>query len=225
MTGSQSAIAQRLRQLLPPSWFPVANDPVLDPLLQGAAWALSSNAAQLAYAALQTRIKTATGEWLDLIANDFFGTTLYRWPNESDTQLRGRILANLFVLGPTRADMSNVLTLLTGRVPLIIEPWRVQDCGEWDGPYMGYDMAGHWGDLLPYQCFIEAYRPIGTGIPYVAGWDQSPSGWDVASQGEWTDASMVEEAVSDQTILAAMVACRPVATRIWTRIESSPQFP
>jgi hypothetical protein len=203
---------------------------VLNSSLQGTAWALSTTAAQLAYAALQTRIKTATGEWLDIISNDFYGSGLSRYPNESDTQFRARILSRLFMLGPSRADMSTLLTLITGRVPLIIEPWRVQDCGAWDAPSFGWDTVtasgcGHWAEQLPYQCFIEAYTPVGTGIPYVAGWDQPEAGWDTASQGEWTDAGMVAESVTEETILGAIESCRMAGTRIWTRIEPSPQYP
>lgn len=228
MIGDQSDIVSRLQAVSPP-WF--GDNPLLVTAgAQGAAAGLAPIYQQIVYAQAQTRIKTATGSFLDLISQDFFGATLPRYPNEQDAAFRGRILANLFVKGPTRRDMIRVLTLLTGRAPLIIEPSRVQDCGAWDAPSCGWDVVtasgcGHWGQSLPFQCLIEAYRPLGTGIPYVAGWDASSAGWDTPSQGEWTDASMVESAVPDSVILSAMEATKPVATRIWTRIESSPQFP
>lgn len=228
MIGDQSDIVSRLQAVSPP-WFG-DNPPLVTAGAQGAAAGLAPIYQQIVYAQAQTRIKTATGSFLDLIAQDFFGPALLRRINEFDAAYQGRILANLFVKGPTRRDMTRVLTLLTGRAPLIIEPSRVQDCGAWDAPSFGWDVVtasgcGHWGQSLPFQCLVEAYRPVGTGIPYVAGWDTSPAGWDTPSQGEWTDAFMVESAVPDNVILDAMEATKPVGTRIWTRIESSPQFP
>ncbi|WP_083615571.1 hypothetical protein [Paraburkholderia sp. SOS3] len=75
----------------------VQASPNFDATLQGPAWALSSIYAQITYAALQTRIATATDGYLDLISNDFFGTSLPRLTNEPDGDFRARILANLFV--------------------------------------------------------------------------------------------------------------------------------
>lgn len=130
--GDINDLFARLKAQIPGSWFKLS--PNFDATLQGPAWALSSIYAQITYAALQTRIATATDGYLDLIANDFFGTSLPRLTNEADGAYRVRILANLFVKGPTRANMSAVLKLITGRTPDIFEPSNTTDSGGWGGP-------------------------------------------------------------------------------------------
>jgi len=133
MIGDITDLAARLKAQIPVSWF--KSSPKFDATLQGPAWALSTIYSQITYAALQTRIATATDGFLDLIANDFFGTNLLRLTNETDGAYRTRILANLFVKGPTRANMSAVLALITGRTPDIFEPSNTNDSGGWDGAF------------------------------------------------------------------------------------------
>ena len=75
MTGDQADMAARLRAALPGRWFGDAA-PVLDGVLAGigAIWAAVHT--QLQAAISQTRIATATGPFLDMIALDFFGRRL-----------------------------------------------------------------------------------------------------------------------------------------------------
>lgn len=68
-TGDQTDIFRRIKALLP-QWFS-DNTPVLDALLRGFAYATAFVYVLIAYAARQTRIKTATDGWLDMIAADF----------------------------------------------------------------------------------------------------------------------------------------------------------
>src|ERR1700758_1036086 len=125
--GSPGDFLNRLKALIPRSWFKAS--PNFDATLQGPAWALSNAYAQITYAALQMRIKTATDAYLDIISNDFFGAALPRLGQETDASFRSRILANLFIKGPTRRDMSAVLTVITGRAPTIFEPSNTTDSG------------------------------------------------------------------------------------------------
>lgn len=132
-TGDQQDIYRRMRSQLP-QWFgDEATSPVLNGLLQGLAYALAYFYSLLAYGRLQTRIKTATDGWLDMIAADFFGSALLRAANQSDTSFRNRILINLFRERATRAGLIKVLKDLTGRVPTIIEPLRPLDTGVYGG--------------------------------------------------------------------------------------------
>lgn len=117
----------RLKALLPP-WFGDSN-PVLDAMIWGMAQALAWVFSLYLYAQLQTRIKSASDGWLDMIAFDFFGTSLPRGNGMSDASYRNRILINLVRERGTRYAITKVLTDLTGRAPLIFEPRRPADTG------------------------------------------------------------------------------------------------
>ena len=90
MIGDQQDICRRLRAVLPTQWFPDST-PVLDAVLSGFASGWSWIYDILQYVKAQTRIATASDVWLDMIAMDFFGGRLVRWPNQEDDVLRSRI--------------------------------------------------------------------------------------------------------------------------------------
>jgi hypothetical protein len=216
--GDQNDIFGRLKAQFPPSWF--QSSPNFDATLQGPAWALSTIYSQITYATLQTRIATATDGYLDLISNDFFGTELPRLPNEQDGPFRARILANLFVKGPTRANMSAVLTLITGRVPDIFEPSNTTDSGGWDGAFYWDTGVGKWGAPMPYQSFVTAYRPItnAQSLGELDSWR-----WSFDSYGAWSDSPVTS--ITDAAIIAAVESTRMTGTVVWMRIEDNPVTP
>lgn len=219
-TGDQNDMLGRMQALMPRGWF--GDSPaILTALLQGFAAIFTSLYSVLAYARLQLRIASATDGWLDVISADFFGAGLPRKTNESDATFRNRIIVNLFRERATRKAITQVLTTLTGRAPLIIEPARPADTGGYRISTSGYGVAGAYGSLVhQYQAFVTAYRPLGTGIPYVAGYGSSPSGYSIASRGEYASLSMVQAAVSDSDIYAAIASVIPVGTIAWVRISS-----
>ncbi len=219
MTGDKADIWSRIKGLLPFSWFQDAT-PVVDALMQAPAWALSTNYTQITYAALQQRIKTATDGWLDIVSADFFGTALPRIINETDGAFRARNLANLFVKGPTRANMIAVLTLITGRVPVIFEPSNPTDSGGFDAGGLYWDANGGWGDPMPYQSFVTAYRPIGGAVD-LGELDAFTFSWD--SWGAWSDG--IPTSLTDAAIIAAVEATKPLGTLVWLRIENNPVAP
>ena len=220
-TGDQQDIYLRMRTQLPPWFGDEASSPILNGLLHGLAYGLAYFYSLLAYGRLQTRIKTATDGWLDMIAADFFGSALLRAANQSDTSFRNRILINLFRERATRAGLIKVLQDLTGRTPTIIEPPRPLDTGVYGGPYIGYGVAGSYGSMqMPYQAFVIAYRPTGTGIPNIAGYGYSTGAYNTPSQEEYASLSMIQGAVSDADIYAAIDSVKPVATVVWTRISN-----
>jgi hypothetical protein len=219
-TGDQQDMLGRLQALLPRGWFGDA-PPILTALLTGFAAIFANVYAVLSYARLQLRIATATDGWLDIISADFFGTTLPRKTGESDTAFRNRITVNLFRERATRKAVVQVLTTLTGRAPLIVEPRRPLDTGGYGIPTTGYGINGAYGSLLhQYQAFVTAYRPSGTGIPFVAGYGSSPSGYSTASRGEYADLSQVQQSVTDADIYAAVASVIPAGTIAWMRISS-----
>lgn len=218
-TGDQSDILQRLKATLP-RWFGDST-PILDALLQGLAWSGSFVYSLWAYAKLQTRIKTATDGWLDIIAADFFGSSLQRQANQSDASFRARIIINLIRERATRAGIVKVLQDLTGRTPIIFEPQRPADTGAYSAPNSGYGAAGGYGSLLlPCQAFVTAFRPTGTGIPLVAGYGISTGGYGVASRAELASMDMIQGAVTDADIYAAVDSVKVAGTTAWTRITS-----
>lgn len=219
--GDQQDLYKRLRSQLP-SWFgDEASSPILNALLQGLAYGLAYFYSLLSYGRLQTRIKTATDGWLDMIAADFFGSALLRAANQSDASFRNRILINLFRERATRAAIVKVLQDLTGRTPTIIEPMRPIDTGVYGGPNIGYGVAGAYGSMvMPFQAFVIAYRPSGAGIPNIAGYGYSTGAYNTASQEEYASLSMIQGTVSDADIYAAADAVKPVGTVIWMRISN-----
>lgn len=222
MTGDQPDVLARIKRNLPSGWFGFDLTPIVDSALQGAAWALSFIYSLYAYAKLQTRILTASDGWLDLIAADFFGQRVVRGQGQSDTSFRANIIANLFRARNTRTAVAQVLMAVTGRAPLIVEPWNVSDTGGWDIA-QGYDLGGYWGgEDLPYQSFVTAYRPLALANANLGGWDVPMSGWDT---GLFYLADATIGSVADADIIAAVESVRMAGTVIWLNILSNPAKP
>lgn len=218
MTGDQSDFVARLKATLPTNWF-ADSTPNLDGLLSGLANLWANLFTLLQFARLQTRIATATDGFLDAISADFLGISLPRRTAEPDTPYRTRIQRELLRPRNTRGAIQSVLTDLTGRTPIIFEPSRPADTGAWGGP-LGYGSVGGWGSLaLPFQCFVTAFRAQGNGISQVAGWGQNAGGY---GQGSITYASldMIQGAITDSDIDAAIARVMPVSTVAWTCISN-----
>ncbi len=224
MTGDLKDMAARLRAVLPARWFP-DHSPVLDGVLNGLAagwrWAYQ----QLQYVKAQTRLATATDIWLDVIASDFFGSRLVRRTGQGDAAFRARIQLELFRERGTRGAVVAVLYDLTGRAPAVFEPARTTDTGGYAsfagaGGGAAYGIAGGWGSLaLPFQCFITAYRPSGSGVATVSGWGGPAGGYRLGAI-EYASLEMVQGQVTDADIYAAVASVLPVATIGWTRITN-----
>ncbi len=207
----------RLASLLPLRWFPDTT-PVLSSLLAGLADGWAWLYTMLGYAQLQTRIATASDTFLDLVSQDCFGGSLPRRLGESDASFRARIRSELLRNRATRAALISVLTDLTGRTPVVFEPARPADTGAY-GIALGYGVAGGWGSLaLPFQSFVTAFRPLGVGVPNVAGWGVGAGGWG-AGTIEYASTPMVEAQVADTDITTAIARTVPVAATAWTRIS------
>ena len=86
---------------------------------------------------------------------------------------------------------------------------------------MGYGVAGAYGSLaLPAQVFITAYRPMGQGVPNVAGYGNPQGAYNSGGQIEYVGADMIAAAVTDADIYAAIDAAKPAGTLAWARIQS-----
>ena len=213
MIGDPADIASRIKTVLPSRWFSDTS-PVLDTLLSGLATAWSALYSLLAFVRAQSRLATATGDFLDAIAADFFGSRLPRRAAEIDNQYRGRITAALVREHATRAALNAVLNDLTGLEPKIFEPAYPADTGSYSGHAIGYGVAGAWGNLsLPFQVFISAHRPPPAGIADVAGY---------GTGGPLARASLSEAGgqLTDADIYAAITSVLPTASIAWTRITN-----
>ncbi|MCB8880421.1 hypothetical protein ACELLULO517_09270 [Acidisoma cellulosilytica] len=224
MTGDQADMAARLRAALPQGWF--ADDaPILTALLNGLGNVWAWLYALLAFAQQQTRLATASGGWLDLIAQDYGGAGWARESGESDQAFKARIAFNLRRLRGTRGALVANVTMLTGRTPLVFEPANTADTGGYNTAGIGWSLTGGWGSLnLPYQCFVVAYRPKGGGIADVGGWGTTVTGfalggWNTAALA-WGDASLIRGAVTDAQILATVADSMPAATIAWTALSN-----
>ena len=125
---------------MPASWFPLtapdatnSATPVLDGLLNGIGQAWSFCYGLTIFVSQQTRIVTATGGFLDMIAADLFGDVIKRNLNEADLTFRSRIQANLLLPRATRDALSETMFTLLGETPLIFEPSRAADTGGYGG--------------------------------------------------------------------------------------------
>jgi hypothetical protein len=223
MIGDANDMIRRLLALLPLRWFP-DTAPILAAVLSGLADGWAWLYTMLGYARLQTRIATATDTFLDLISQDFFAAALPRLFGESDSAFRARIRRNLLRPLATRGALIAELTSLTGRAPTVFEPARPADTGAW-GQALGYSTAGGWGSLmLPFQLFVTAFRPLGSGVPNVGGWGHIPAGpagggWNTGGI-EYASLAMAQSQVTDADINSAIATTVPVAVTAWTRISN-----
>jgi hypothetical protein len=219
MVGEQSDIVSRLKAVLPSRWF-ADETPVLDGLLGGFGWAWSWVYSLWSYVSQQTRIRTASDVWLDIVAMDFFGTALGRRLGQDDEAFRLVIQNNLLREHGTRQALVGALTDLTGRPPVIFEPARTTDTGGYAAAGLAYGAAGGWGSLaLPFQCIVTAFRPSDSGILMVGGWGSATGGYGAGTL-EYASLAMVQGQITDADIMATVASVLPVATIAWTKISS-----
>nr|WP_249110474.1 hypothetical protein [Neokomagataea anthophila] len=135
-SGSVDDFSLRFRRLLPMGWFPDApNDgeqetaPVLAAILQGFGCVFSGVWEQIRALRQCSRLQTATGSFVDMIAEDYFGRGVFpRKLRECDVNYRQRIVQNIVLIRNTRAAVRAVLIAETGKDPTIIEPINAADC-------------------------------------------------------------------------------------------------
>lgn len=192
MIGNADDMVRRLRMVLPARWF-ADTTPILDGVLTGLGATSAWAYGLLKGVRQQARIATASGKFLDIAATDFFGSRVARGAGQSDSGFRAAILREIFRPRATREALSRSLEDPTRRPPDIFEPARPADTAIWN-TVGAYCVAGRWGSLqMPNQILISAYRRF-PGAPGAE--------------------------LSDFEILAAAADVAPIATTVWTRIES-----
>ncbi len=95
------------------------------------------------------------------------------------------------------------------------------DTGAYNTNIFGYGAAGGYGSLvLPSQAFVIAYRPAGSGIPYIAGFGNPEGAYNTPSQTEYASLNQVIGNVTDADIYAAIDAVKPAGSIIWTQLSN-----
>jgi hypothetical protein len=222
-TGQIPDIVARLRATLAP-WFPdPAQAPVLTSILTSQADQFAFIYQYLQFAANQTRIKSATGGWLDLIAWDYFGARFLRRINESDASFASRLIKELVRPRQTRAAITQLIVDLVGTPPQIQEAWNPQDWGCYGNPAggCGYGLAIGYGSLqYPNQVFITTLTLPGSGIPGVAGYNTyfGCYGGGVGSRSEYCDLSQITGALTNAELYADISQVIAAGTIAWVSI-------
>ena len=230
--GDTNDMVRRMFVVLPLRWFPELDlAPNLRGMLSGIGqgWSFCFNL--IVYARQQARISTATGTFLDMIAADFFGSSLARRTQEDDQSFQYRIKNNLLSEKATRAALISTVENLTGAAVEVFEPGRPDDTGGYGGAGdvtsgggFGYGTTGlAYGSLsLPFQFLVTIYRPSSPIDPQLTGYgDLSLAGGQWASGGygigalEYLGIDAVGQTASDPEITTLVLQTIPVNTVAW----------
>jgi len=156
MNGDFADMRRRLRLTLPTGWF-ADTAPVLDGLLSGFAAAWVSLYDLLQYVLIQTRVRTATGEFLELAARDYLSDSFLRRPNEADGDYRSRLLR---AMGRTRATRPAIIAAAeaAGYTIEIFEAAQPGNTGAYNVPNgLAWSTVGGWGSIqMPFESLIVA---------------------------------------------------------------------
>lgn len=224
-TGDQNDILARLKSFLPRGWFgDFTATPIVSALLTGIASNFVVIYTLIQFFKAQTRLATSSGGWVDMWAADFFGANLPRVYGEIDTAYILRIRAALFQKRITRQAMIDVLTALTGNVPVIFEPNRPLDTGCFglnQGPASFFGVARFGSMACPFSALITVKGQKVTGNSAGAAYFnavQITAFHTNSSNGYFASLAAQQQLASNAAIYAAINATRPVATNIGVRI-------
>jgi hypothetical protein len=161
-TGSQNFFFSGLKRGFPAQWGALTtnfleipdvltDDNVLynaaqnmDALAHGGAYGLNIIYQEIEDVPPQVVLQTATGNNLDLLALDFFGSLIKRSLGQSDASFRQQIEASFFTIGPTMADMYATLSKLYGSGYRILQ--GIPQLQAWNISNWGYDSpTAVWG--------------------------------------------------------------------------------
>jgi hypothetical protein len=197
----------------PAGWFPVdpTQAPNVSAIVGGLATGLAQNFTTAQFVAAQAFIQTATGEFLDLCAVDYFGFGhLPRRKSELDASYRARILAELLRPRGTRAALISVLEEVTGKTPRVFEP--IRDGSKFNVSSFGGARLGSYA--TPNQCWVDVWRPSGPGSSVKKGFNTGFFNFKTP----FADAADLWSNVEDQEIYRAISSTIPAGTICWTRL-------
>jgi hypothetical protein len=190
VTGA--AVIARLTGLLPGQWFGTRpSDAVrVRDTFEGASAAFSDTYSLMRFVEANTRLRHASGGYLDIIAHDFFGPRRQRRRDETDSSYRPRIQRSLLRERVTRDAVVGAIADLTGATPRVFEPSQPRDTGAYnvaaslaygDSTAALVDPLAHPGGYgsmtLPHTAFLSVSLPPAIGIPLVQGYSGLTAGY------------------------------------------------
>jgi hypothetical protein len=216
------AMLDRLMKYLPKGWFPNPSENVSG-VMAGGAYGLQFIKDLTDYADKQTRIKTSTDGWLDIVAADFFGENQFpRQPGETDPHYLTRIRINMFREAGTLNAIKSILKELTGNDPTIYELFYGDngDTLNYAEAYpVGYPTAAaptpHTS--VPYQAFVIAYLGIPNTASGFFGYDTYGFAYDVG----FAYAPPARSLIDEQLIYQAVAAVKLFGTIVWVQIKDT----
>jgi hypothetical protein len=214
-TGDFGSFIASVKAWLPRGWFPDV-DPVAQSAVNAVAMVASNLWEQQAECGDQQRIATASGVFLDLAAEDFFGFRSFkRRANETNESYRARIQANLLRPLGTKQAMYDVLYDLTTYAPTVFEP--ATDGAIMDQTAFMDDPGARSGSYtIPWQVFIDVRRPP-TDIVLDA-----PSAYDqffMDGNGFSISNVLFESEIEDDEITQAVLTTAPAGIKPWLQIN------
>ncbi|NPU23923.1 hypothetical protein [Bradyrhizobium denitrificans] len=224
-TRSSDDIVAKVVSTIPRRWFkwvPPIRNAVIGGAADGAAWCYGL----IGYARAQTRLASAYGIWLDLLARDFVADFLVRGGANDDT-FRARLRATILQERVTRKGMIAAVTALTGNTPVVFEPWHTGDTGAYSGAGAKYGQFGYgvgsggYGNMnLPAQIFMKVKRGAPSGVPNVGGWSNknlaitTPGGYGAGSW-EYLGPSTRLSGITDAMIYDVINKTKPTGVTVW----------
>lgn len=229
VTTDSVDIVNRVKRLIPNRWFSFIapyRDAILGGLADIAAWCRM----WIQYARSQSRLSTAYGIWLDIFAYDFLGKYLTR-NGANDDAFRIIIRATILQERVTRSGMIGAVTALTGKPPVIFEPWNTFDTGAYSSPRntgapqygsSGYAVGqgGYGNMLLNDQVFMKITRGSGSGVPGVEGYGNNIGGYG-AGAIEYVGTSSELWGITDAMIYQMVNNTKPTGTTMWVQFQTT----
>lgn len=213
LRGGPADLLRRLKSLFPRRWAAPAA-PVREAVFGGIGDSLAWLYAQLQTVRGGTRRAGTLGYLLDIDAWGFFQSRILRRPAETDDAWRKRYTDEIFRPRVTPAAIDKALFDLTGRHPIIVEPWNPGQTAAYGFSYYG---SAQYGSLsLPYQFFITAFRPYPPGIPNIAGYG---AGYYGAPDTAYISLDDMASPISDEEIYETIARTVGAGFVPWTQIQ------
>jgi len=198
---------------LPRGWFNPSG-PIINAIINGVATATAQSSSDLQFVQNQTRIATATGEYLDLCSVDYLGFgNLPRRAGEPDASFRSRIQFWVLRELGTRQALIDVLTEITGNVPVVFEP--IRDAQYFDSCYLDYNAQMGSYDF-PYSFLISIQRPNVALLAHSYAFDNSYLDYNAYFGGDPTSE------ITDAELMQAVALVCPAGITAVVNIVSGP---